>query len=76
MPPAAAQQKRAPWPPASLDGSPRPSSTRDHGERSQASRAVAIAKRERTGRMQFPEKTAGIPDGSGWFRMVRDGSGF
>ena len=40
--------------------------------RAAAGRAQLLAKRGRTGRMQFPEKTAGIPDGSGWFGMVRD----
>ena len=44
--------------------------------RAAAGRAQLLAKRGRTGRMQFPEKTAGIPDGSGWFGMVPDGSGW
>ena len=40
--------------------------------RAAAGRAQLLTKRGRTGRMQSPEKTAGIPDGSGWFGMVPD----
>ena len=40
--------------------------------RAAAGRVQLLAKRERTGRMQFPEKTAGIRDGSGWFRILEE----
>ena len=40
--------------------------------RAAAGRAQLLAKRGRTGRMQFPEKTAGIRDGSGWFGILEE----